>query len=92
MNCGKLATPVIFVVSAPAARGERPAQWLSIELSNYAFLERGAQSQGASARPEAVPPGFSEIIKFLLVGVGFGSLAAIALRFFDLALRGVGGL
>jgi hypothetical protein len=32
--------------------------------------------------------GFSEIIKFLLVGVGFGSLAAIALRFIDLALGG----
>jgi hypothetical protein len=47
---------------------------------------------GASAGPEAVPVGFSEIIKFLLVGVGFGSLAAIALRFIDLALGGVGGL
>jgi hypothetical protein len=36
--------------------------------------------------------GFSETIKFLMVGVGFGSLAAIALRFIDLALGGVGGL
>jgi hypothetical protein len=51
----------------------------------YAFLEGLRQA-------EAVPVGFSEIIKFLLVGVGYGSLAAIALRFIDLALGGVGGL
>jgi hypothetical protein len=76
MNCDKLATPAIFLDSAPAVRGERPAQWDSIGLC---FL-RG------------VPVGFSEIIKFLLVGAGFGSLAAIALRFIDLALGGVGGL
>jgi hypothetical protein len=32
MNCDKLATPVIFVDSAPVVRGERPAQWYSIGL------------------------------------------------------------
>ena len=32
MNCDKLATPVIFVDSAPAVRADRPAQWYSIGL------------------------------------------------------------